>query len=83
MDSMGKVSPGLLDGTLSELGDYRQCLSIGAADGIASPLKAQHCVSFIRPPLPPRNQSSRLYFADKVLHYKNTSLENTVSQLNQ
>lgn len=60
LDASGKPGPGILEGSLSLMGNYRQCLSIRAPDEdeieiveeFREYFRGQYCVLQLRPPLP-------------------------------
>ncbi|XP_028967097.1 nose resistant to fluoxetine protein 6-like [Galendromus occidentalis] len=60
LDSIGRPAAGIMDVTMSDFGDYDQCLSIESTEpsGIVD-FRGQHCNVAIRPPaLPPLNKHS-------------------------
>src|SRR5437763_1353855 len=60
IDSSGKFPPsGVMEGTLTDLGRFDECLSInevleGDDELVVTRMKGQYCSINIRPPLPPR-----------------------------
>ncbi|CAN7989918.1 unnamed protein product [Ixodes pacificus] len=56
VDASGKLAPGLLEGSLTEFGNFDECLSVAVGDDpSAQPLfRGQYCMVKARPPLPPK-----------------------------
>lgn len=60
LDSIGRPAAGIMDVTMSDFGDYDQCLAIKSMEpgGIVD-FRGQHCNIAVRPPaLPPLNRHS-------------------------
>ncbi|XP_022237223.1 O-acyltransferase like protein-like [Limulus polyphemus] len=57
IDSNGRLPAGLLEGTLTSLGSYDQCLDIVSAskESNVSTFQGQYCTVLLRPPLPARS----------------------------
>ncbi|KAM7303845.1 nose resistant to fluoxetine protein 6 [Ixodes scapularis] len=56
VDASGKLAPGLLEGSLTDFGNFDECLSVAVGDDpSAHPLfRGQYCMVKARPPLPPK-----------------------------
>ena len=53
LESSGRLPIGLLSGTITNFGDYDQCLSTSGLIDESTPVYGQYCFVNIRPPLPP------------------------------
>lgn len=81
LDSWGKIPSGLLKGSLSEFGNYDECLAIEVENDFdvdAKNMFGKFCLIEVNPPLPSPGKD-RITFRKKILNYSNTDLENTVS----
>ncbi|RWS15985.1 nose resistant to fluoxetine protein 6-like protein [Dinothrombium tinctorium] len=81
LDSMGKIPSGLLEGTLSDFGNFDQCLDAEVTTEVSwigvQPIlyKGSYCLVEIEPPLP--KIKDRLKYETVVLNYTNTELHTT------
>ncbi|GIY45833.1 NRF domain-containing protein [Caerostris darwini] len=80
VDSSGRLPSGTLEGTLTDLGDYDQCLDV------VQPKKAKHmdiqgqyCTLEVQPVLPELH--SRVSMNTKVLDFGNISTDSVLSDL--
>lgn len=72
MDASGHLPSGSLDGTLTDLGDYDQCLDVKQPRrNKHSEIKGQYCTLELKPILPALHQSVTLN--TKVLDFGNAS----------
>lgn len=70
LDANGRlIRPGFLSGTITDFGDYDQCLAIDYSDSKSDNIRiyGKYCLLNIRPPIPPAN---------KQINYTKTSYEN-------
>ncbi|KAL1473078.1 hypothetical protein MTO96_022564 [Rhipicephalus appendiculatus] len=67
IDASGKLAPGLLDGSLTDFGDYEECLSVAVPDASSEDgallFRGQYCMVKSRPPLPPKPRLVTKHFA--------------------
>ncbi|XP_077552931.1 nose resistant to fluoxetine protein 6-like [Haemaphysalis longicornis] len=67
LDASGKLAPGLLDGSLTDFGNYEECLGVAVPDGSSQEgavlFRGQYCMVKSRPPLPPKPRFVRANFA--------------------
>ncbi|RWS14326.1 nose resistant to fluoxetine protein 6-like isoform X2 [Dinothrombium tinctorium] len=77
IDASGKpLSAGTLEGTITDLGSFDQCLAIKAPIEVAkSPVVGQFCLLKYSIPLPP--EPEHLTLQSKVFNFTGTILENT------
>ncbi|RWS15973.1 uncharacterized protein B4U79_13747 [Dinothrombium tinctorium] len=84
LDSMGKIPSGLLEGTLSDFGNFDQCLDAEVTTEVSwigvQPIlyKGSYCLVEIEPPLP--KIKDRLKYETVVLNYTNTELHTTTEE---
>ncbi|KAL3188281.1 hypothetical protein MRX96_003607 [Rhipicephalus microplus] len=67
IDASGKLAPGLLDGSLTDFGDFEECLSVAVPDTSSEDgallFRGQYCMVKSRPPLPPKPRFVNKHFA--------------------
>ncbi|XP_036345866.1 uncharacterized protein LOC118755126, partial [Rhagoletis pomonella] len=69
-DSTGKITSGILNGNINQLGDFDQCLGISATTGDATAangddgeeIKGQYCLAYAQPVLPHKSKRLRTFF---------------------
>jgi len=75
LESSGRLPMGLLSGTITNYGDYDQCVDIsGISDG--DQINGKYCFLNIRPPLPPVGQT--LNFSGSL--YENSWLDKKIGK---
>ena len=83
LDSSGKFPPpGVLEGTLTDLGRFDECLNVnqlleGDEFPVSTRIRGQYCSLILRPPLPPRPRFHTL--CNKVPSLSNLSTNDSVS----
>ena len=78
-DSGGKFPPSMFDGTLTDLGNYDQCLRVKAMEDTGEVLyHGKYCLAKLHLAIPPRK--SHLKYTDKIYNYTNTPLQGGVSE---
>ena len=79
LDASAKLPSGILDGTLTEFGDYDECLAIEKLDNKKKvQFTGQYCVVDAMPMLPP--VPHRVQFKTVVLDVSNFSASDSVSR---
>ncbi|KAI1289528.1 Nose resistant to fluoxetine protein 6 [Halotydeus destructor] len=75
IDACGKIPYGLVDGTVSEFGEYDQCLDIEVPD-VQDAIYGKYCVMDIKLPLPVKPETVRLDIP--VFQWNGTELQGSI-----
>ncbi|KAG8193630.1 hypothetical protein JTE90_002888 [Oedothorax gibbosus] len=79
VDSSGRLPSGSLAGTLTDLGDYDQCLDVIGRPGRQREIRGQYCTLELKPTLPALEDSVTLN--TKVLDFGNVSKDSVLSDV--
>jgi hypothetical protein len=70
---------GLLEGTISDFGEYEECLNIKVTEWGPLILRGKYCMALISRPIPPKPEN--LTFHKPILDVSQTQLKNTIWEL--
>ncbi|KAI1294868.1 Nose resistant to fluoxetine protein 6 [Halotydeus destructor] len=85
VDSYGRLAPGFLDGTVSQFGEFDECLGVTFADEFRGfddhhyhkdMVVGKYCMMKLNVPLPPRPR--KVMVNQPIISFKGTELEGTI-----